>query len=860
MVKSVAHWGFVLFAASLFSACGGGGHRLDLEVKARMDGRPVASAKVMVDGQERGVTDGSGVFAGTLERKPGTEVEVLVAKELPGYRIKPWKTSFLVKLPKDGAVDKYSFDADLQATRYFTLVVTEKGAPVAEATVNVNDKEVGKTDAGGELVYDYKELPKKGVTLTVSKTGYAAWRKTGEPPPGQRLEVALSRRTVVNVTALTEEYGHTSGVAGVAVSIDGRAVGKTDDRGVYTYAYDGTPGKKVQLALSSPGTIPSEWKTTVALEGQVSIQRYFYPITPKAIRVGIYRVGGNTPGVDLKEVADLTEGAIARQLFRYTVFREVPSAELEAEIKRAKLSIERITTKGWRDTPLRRTVDMIVLGSVAKDDKGLVIETKFYTSGGQLILSQITRARDTSAISGAAREVAASVMERFPFEGTVVAVEDGRYRINIGKPYRIGRGTRLTLTAATRGEAGKVTGYRETGRLEVRRADDADSLAEIEDLRKGERVNIGDRVVRRVVREDDEERARTYVILAAKGGLASEVAPLPRVNVYLNNEWAGSTGVDGKAEVPVRLGKGYDLLLYRHGYQQVSEKIKVEKSGDTREFALSINTALFKVDSEPSRAAIFVDGDALGKTPLLEGRPIGLGFHTVKLTAGEEYRDWEEVVEFDAKIEDRTGDAKIVLVHDYLKVGDQAVLKGDIDGAIQAYASTDKRHPDYSEAHHRLARIYLDEKNDYEAATREFENVLSLPQNAQLIYKQFAVAFTNLGHAYYETGSRLAEKDRDGAAQAFAKAIHNLQIAKQNTRFFPKEHYDEALHDTYYYLALAYHKLYLVTRKDALLNNVNLAWREYFDFFPKKLEGQSTFEQSRESAQKYWNQVKDRSS
>ena len=151
MVKSVAHWGFVLFAASLFSACGGGGHRLDLEVKARMDGRPVASAKVMVDGQERGVTDGSGVFAGTLERKPGTEVEVLVAKELPGYRIKPWKTTFLVKLPKDGAVDKYSFDADLQATRYFTLVVTEKGAPVAEATVNVNDKEVGKTDAGGEL-------------------------------------------------------------------------------------------------------------------------------------------------------------------------------------------------------------------------------------------------------------------------------------------------------------------------------------------------------------------------------------------------------------------------------------------------------------------------------------------------------------------------------------------------------------------------------------------------------------------------------------------------------------------------------------------------------------------------------------
>src|SRR2546421_6008096 len=39
--------------------------------------------------------------------------------------------------------------------------------------------------------------------------------------------------------SLTEQYGHTSAVAGVAVSIDGKAGGKTDDRGVYADAYDG---------------------------------------------------------------------------------------------------------------------------------------------------------------------------------------------------------------------------------------------------------------------------------------------------------------------------------------------------------------------------------------------------------------------------------------------------------------------------------------------------------------------------------------------------------------------------------------------------------------------------------------------
>jgi tetratricopeptide (TPR) repeat protein len=160
-------------------------------------------------------------------------------------------------------------------------------------------------------------------------------------------------------------------------------------------------------------------------------------------------------------------------------------------------------------------------------------------------------------------------------------------------------------------------------------------------------------------------------------------------------------------------------------------------------------------------------------------------------------------------------------------------------------------------AHRRLAQLYLDKKNDYDSAISEYESVLTLPENQQLVYKQFSVDFMNLGHAYHERGSALAQKDREAAAQAFANAIKNLQTAKQNTRFFPTDHYDEALHDTYYYTALSYHKLYLITRKNTVLNSANLAWREYFDFFPKNLEGKETYVESREAARKYWDQIKD---
>ena len=146
---------FLLFACA--------GEKLELKVKARMDSQPAAQARVVVDGREEGRTGTDGRFSTVLIRKPGAELEVVVTKEMPGFRIKPWKSTFLMKLPKAGAVDTYSFDVDLAATRYVTIIATDKGGPVADAVVNAAGKEVGKTDAKGEFVYEYKDLPTSGV-------------------------------------------------------------------------------------------------------------------------------------------------------------------------------------------------------------------------------------------------------------------------------------------------------------------------------------------------------------------------------------------------------------------------------------------------------------------------------------------------------------------------------------------------------------------------------------------------------------------------------------------------------------------------------------------------------------------------
>src|SRR5437016_7234571 len=202
--------------------------------------------------------------------------------------------------------------------------------------------------------------------------------------------------------------------------------------------------------------------------------------------------------------------------------------------------------------------------------------------------------------------------------------------------------------------------------------------------------------------------------------------------------------------------------------------MKVDKSGEAREFLLAANNVLFKVDSTPSSATVYIDDEQIGKTPITGGKQITLGFHSLRLAYGEDYRDFFQVMEFAKKEEDFTGDRRIVLKKDFLKIGERARQQGDIEGAIKAYASTEREHPDYAEAHRRLGDIYLDEKEDYDHAIAEFEAVLALPENQPLIYKQFAVTFTNLGHAYCEKGNRLVNSDRDAASKDFSSAIKVL--------------------------------------------------------------------------------------
>ena len=897
MTKKTLKILFLLCLSILICSCGVGKKaELEVKVQATLDGEPASQAKVLVDGQEVGLTDNKGNLTQKIWRQPGEEVSVEIRMEAPGYQVQPWKDAFVVKLPRDGSAESYVIDASLEASKYFTLAVSDEGEPLENVSVIIDGKERGNTNEAGEYVHTYERMPKKGMSFKVSKKGYTTWHKKVRVKPGQTIVVSLARKSEVartettpsseeqplrsdtsasqsrpaekaqrrgtgkaariSVSALAEAYGVTEGIPNVVVSVDDKQVGKTNGEGKFTYVYRGESGREAALKLTAPGHIPAEWKTTVKLQGQQSIKRFFYPLKPKSIRVGLYGYVNNTPEEDLADVVSTIEKAIGDNLFVYGSFVEVPKAQLRQAMMDASLDLETMSTKGWRQTKLIDTVDMIISGSVTKNEQGMTIESTVNFSDGNTLLSQINKVMQKKQVEDTIKLMVNNMIEQFPFEGTVIATEQDRYQINLGRlDYRIRRGNEFKYLTVEAGAPNKTgLGYHEAGLLVVNDNEENSSWAELANLNDNERINVGAKVVRRVYLEDI---ARDSFVLAARAGSLTNSRPLWGVNVYLDNTWVGTTGSDGTAVLPVRLQQEHDLLLSRYGYEPLQDKLKVEASNEVKEFSLKVANALFKVDSVPPGATVFVDGVEVGRTPLLEGALVNFGFRKVKLSAGGEYRDWEKVLEFNESTVDRTGTNRIVLVKDYLKIGRMAEQNGDVDGAIAAYASTERGHPDYSDAHHRLAQLYLDEKEDYDAAIREFENVLSLPENKQIIYKQFAVTYTNLGHAYYEKANKLIHTDKQAAAANYAKAIEKLKIAKQNTRFFPNKHYQEAVHDTYYYQAISYHKLFLVTKNKAVLERADLAWKEYFDFFPKELEGNSEFSRIRQSSRKYWAQLKD---
>ncbi|MDH5218030.1 MAG: PEGA domain-containing protein [Gammaproteobacteria bacterium] len=833
------------------TACSDKPQEISIDINATFNGKPISGAQVSIDENNSGQTDDRGRFQTVILRKVTSNISIKVNKDINGYRVTPWEKQFTYTKTSG---ETFSLLADIKGTPFVTVKVLDGKTPIENARIKLSKELIGKTDKEGLFIYDIPVIDNEKRTLQITKYGHETWKKQLPLVPGETIEASIPKQLILSVSALTEKFDDTIKLEGAQVFLGKKLLGKTNKDGVFRIVRKGNKGKTAELTVKVPGHLPESWTIPVKLTGEIKLKHYFYPTKQEPARVAFFRFVSNTAGEDIGNIPARFQKDLQKRISSLKGYKTVDQETMMQLFKQAKLTPDDAMQKGWKNTDLEKEVDIIVFGSVTKDVKGrFIAEANFYKSDGGVAFSQLATAKNADNIDRAAKEIVVNVEESFPIIGSLIAQKNDVFHINLGDDHTtVEDKNDFQVFNPTFDKYGKITDYKAIGSIKISDTENKYSEAKADGISKGVTPIIGAKVVRTNLLD---EKNKHFVTIAAKSEIRGSIEYLSGVNVYLNEKWMGVTGKNGKVRIPIKLDKEYDLSLYKHGFSQKSEEIELAKNADFKEFLLDSYYSLLKIESEPSNATVYIDGATLGTTPFTDGKPVSTGFHTVRISAGGDYRDWEEVIEFTNSDMNWTGDQSILFQKDLLRLGTQAANSGKIDDAIALYSQADKDHPDYAEIHHNLAQLYLDDKHNPDAAIVEFEKVVAIPEIRELIYKQFSIAYTNLGHAYHEKANSVLHKDKKNAAQFLAKSIKTLNRAKENARFFPNEYYDEAVHDTYYYIALSYHKLYQLSNKSSVLDKAERAWRDYIDFFPPKLMSNPDFVVSRESADTFMEQL-----
>jgi tetratricopeptide (TPR) repeat protein len=776
-------------------------------------GEGLAGVSVEAASRARGTTDADGKLTLTFTAEVGDEIPVSAKLDRPGLQFKPWQQSLVVRKWDKARPEtlEYALEARLEPLALSSQVQLETGgAPADGAEIRV-DGAPAKADREGRLSVDLGTKLERSARLSVRLKEFQPFDETATLRAGETTVLSLVRIGVVygKVLVAYEAMERLQPVPEADVALDGKAIGKTDATGSLRYQ---APAKEGAVEVRKGGFMPFPATATVKARRAEPVLVTLVPREPPVYRLALGAPQSGAPGdAELDAALPEIEDKLSDHLFADACFVKAASE------KAADANVSVVATRA---------------------EGGLLLSVKVAWATGKRIGAFAETGR-FSRIAAVCETVASRIREVFPFEGHVLGFEEGRILTSLGSGQ--GRGvSKGDGVALYHWDGRKPPKLAALGKAVVRRVDSEVSRLE---LQKGATMPaVGDKVV--LLPRATEAAFDSAVALTVKAGRAGAERPFPDVNVYRDGLWIGTTSAAGEIRVPVASGEKHAFLFVKGGIKPYREELSVGQAAEARTIILPGITSRLKIESEPSGAIVRMDDEELGATPL--ETDVLMGFHRVVVDAGGDWRAYDKVLEFKSTEESYAGSRRIVLQKDVLKQSDSLLDKGDAEGAIALLSRVEPGHPDYSAAHHRLAGLHLDERKDAPRAIQEYQKVLELPENRELVNKRFAVTFLNLGRAYYLLGT----------PEGYKSAIEQLLVARNNKRFFPKDEYDQATHDTLYFLALASHKLYHVQGGDRLLQETSARWKDYFDYFPASLREAEGFKQARASGEQYYEEVK----
>lgn len=565
----------------------------EIEVNVNLDNQPLPGADVYVNDERVGQTDEHGYISKVSRQKPGTTVQVRVTRAIDGYQIKPWQESFTVRPSHSGTLDKYAFDVGLQAEKIISVLVTDSdGNPLADADVTINDEPEYRTDASGLFHYRFVSPEGDGLHFEVSKPGYTTWEKSIlDIQPGQSIHVLLTRQSTLSVAAFTDKYGLAYPLSGIEVWFDSRRVGWTDQSGIYRHNITGQQDADHKVVLKAAGYKPPRWTAVYKSGTDASLRKHFSTGRNQPLKVVHIGYRNNAAGSKIGSKLERLHAAVMKNLYRNRVFKKLSNQKFNQAVHSAGLNMQKLMQTGWHATTLLNTADMVIAGSVSRADNQYLVITDVHRPDGKILISTMMRVTGVDQLDLAARGIARSLMDRFPFEGNITARRNGRFRLNLDRnEFNIRRGNVFYSSVTEYDTAGNISGYRTTGKLRVFKADETGTWARV----VGNSSTGGPKVGQRVMRQfnpDREDKPDSRLTLKVSRGLSKNYGPLGDVHIYLDDQWVGQTGADGKTRIALNPDRIANLSLYKHGFRPVSVEL------EPWEITNSVTFALKKVSS-----------------------------------------------------------------------------------------------------------------------------------------------------------------------------------------------------------------------------------------------------------------------
>jgi tetratricopeptide (TPR) repeat protein len=716
-----------------------------------------------------------------------------------------------------------------------------KGVEIIYAAKNSETTTRGcKTNKKGRCAITFPSGAEGAYVLFASKKGHVSQKREVKITQGGRKKIQMPVGYSLELFAYKKIYDYAGGLKGLKVFVDGKNVGKTDRFGHFSYAIKAGPDDLIPVRISAKGLLPQRFDTDFVANGPATLTRYFTPARPPRVRVVMLstEIAGSVTNAEMFAAgSEFNRGlkkSLQKNLFNQPGLTLLPDRVFDEVVSQSKRQVTDLLKFGWANTIIKSKVDALLRPTIALDPVP-TLELSLISSSGRIISAaaiKVSAVDDRDSIDAAVRELSAKLSKSFPFEGAVASVESKNILINVGKAHQ--RGLEIDdwvdIYGTQTSRDGDSKLHRRIGVAKITSIMNRTASATIIRIEPRALVASGDLVVL------NHNQARTQQLIASQKREPSSFLqvltesstpePVHQANVYWKGRWLGATNHLGQLTVPLPKEKGRIKIL-RHGFKPVFKQINFSDPKQSKEFSLRRETAMLRLQTDPSGALVRVDGRQIGRTPFKIPVSVPSGFVKLEVDAPMGYKKYSTVLELDEGTLDLSGPQMIKLERDLRTPSLSLLAAGRYQEAIDRLSEVPESHSDYLFAQHDIGDIYLSRLKNPENALSYFERIISRPEIATFNDKRFISAYINQGLALYLTA---VQKGPNGASEAvlqLQKAIEQFKKVEPYLRFVPSKQFAEAAHNVGYYNALSLHKIWSITKDPSSLFMAEKAWQTY---------------------------------